>query len=267
MSDKQSRSDSFNFIPGFLKMRRNQYLITFGFMVFFALLGLLVSFGYKFQYEAESVLITNLELVEDTNITEIMVDSQLELVRQLMYHPDITDMVLSVEKEAGNPITLDQLKSMSVVERRLNSTIFKIRDYDPSIAARIANSWAKAAFERLSTAYEHALRVSEAKWMLTTIEDCVTDEKLFEVPFCKNLTPEKVTLYTEAAQETILKESASSLGLTKDIQISQYQLASVPTEPIQGNQASLIIVGALVGLVLSLILFELPFFKQFAEVE
>ena len=267
MSQNQTLTHPDTFVPGFLRLKRNQYLITFGLMVLFALVGLIVGSFYKFQYEAESVLITNLELVEDTNITEIMVDSQLELVRQLMYHPDITNSVLRVEEETGNSITLDQLKSMSVIERRLNSTIIKIRDTDPNIAARIANSWAKAAFERLSTAYEHALLVSEAKWMLTTIEDCVTDEKLIEVPFCENLTPEQVALYTQDAQETILKESVSSLGLTKDLQISQYQLASVPTEPIQGNQASLILIGALVGLVLSLILYELPFFKHLTEVE
>jgi len=236
-------------------------------MILFALIGLILSFFYKFQYEAESVLITNLELVENTNITEIMVDSQLELIRQLLYHSDITDSVILVEERAGNPITLDQLKQKSVIERRLNSTLIKVRDEDPQIAARIANSWVKAAYEKLSEAYKHALLVSEAKWMLTSIEDCLTDETLFETAFCKNLTPEKVILYTDQAQATILKESASSLGLTKDLQISQYQLASIPSEPIQGKKANLMLIGTLVGLVLSMIMYELPCFKNGDEVE
>lgn len=267
MSQKQTLIDPNNFVPGFLKLKKNHYLLTFGLMIVFSFIGFIVGNFYTFQYEAESVLITNLELVEDTNITEIMVDSQLELVRQLMYHSDITDSVLLAEEKAGNPINLDQLKKMSVIERRLNSTLIKIRNYDPQIAARIANTWVEAAYERLTIAYEHALLVSEAKWMLTSIEDCLTDEKLFETPFCESLTPEIVDSYTEKAQATILAESAASLGLTKDLQISQFQLASMPSEPIQGNKANLMLLGALFGLVLSMILYELPFFKHLTEAE
>ncbi len=265
MSDNQRINNQNYFVPGFLNLKKNQYLITVGFMIFFAFIGFAFGSIYKFQYEAESVLITNIEIVADANITEIMVDSQLELVRQLMYHPDITDTVILVEKNAGNPITLDQLKKKSVIERRLNSTIIKVRDYDPQIAARIANSWAEAAFDKLSEAYEHALLVSEAKWLLTSIEDCLSDETLFETGFCDSLSPEIVEVYTKNAQEIILKESGYSLGLTKEIQISQFQPCSVPSEPIPGIKANIVLSGALVGLILSMIFYELPFFKNINE--
>ena len=173
------------FVPAFFKMRKHQYLLTVGLMLLGALIAFFLSSFIKFKYEAESVLITNLELVENTNITEIMVDSQLELVRQLMFHPDITNAVLKVEQEAGNPLTLDQLNKMSQVERRLNSTYIKVRSNDPQIEARIATTWAKTAYERLSQAYQHALLVSEAQWTLTTIEDCLTEEILNQTYFAE----------------------------------------------------------------------------------
>ena len=196
-----------------------------------------------------------------------MVDSQLELIRQLMYTDEITERVIAIENQSGNNITLDQLKRMSVVERRLNSTLIKVRDYDPLIATRIANNWIKAAYERLSIAYEHAVLVSEAKWMLTSIEDCLTDEKLVDVGFCKNLSPEKVRVYTQQAQQTILRESPLSLGLTKDIQISQYQLADTPTQPVQGKSSNFMFIGSLAGIVVSMIMYELPAMKNRTEAE
>lgn len=250
------------FVPAFFKMRKHQYLLTVGLMLLGALIAFFLSSFIKFKYEAESVLITNLELVENTNITEIMVDSQLELVRQLMFHPDITNAVLKVEQEAGNPLTLDQLNKMSQVERRLNSTYIKVRSNDPQIAARIATTWAKTAYERLSQAYQHALLVSEAQWTLTTIEDCLTEEILNQTYFCRNLNPEKVQTLTSESQAVLLAESANSLGLTKDIKISQFQPAAVPMEPVRGSRSSMILLAALAGLVFSLILYELPAFKS-----
>lgn len=267
MDEKKSTNDSASYIPGFLKLRKNQFFITFGLMIVFALLGFVIGKFYKFEYEAEAVLITNLELVEDTNITEMMVDSQLELIRQLMYTDEITERVIAIENQSGNSITLDQLKRMSVVERRLNSTLIKVRDYNPLIATRIANNWIKATYERLSIAYEHAVLVSEAKWMLTSIEDCLTDEKLVDVGFCKNLSPEKVRVYTQQAQQTILRESPLSLGLTKDIQISQYQLADTPTRPVQGKSSNFMFIGSLAGIVVSMIMYELPAMKNRTEAE
>ncbi len=246
------------FVPALFKLKKNQYLLISLTMVFFALLGLLGSFLIKPKYEAKSVLVTNFELVEDTNITELMVYSQLEIVRQIMLHPDITDEVIRLEQEAGNQISMEELKQMSVIEGRLNSTLVKIRSTEPEVAARIATNWVEVSYNRLSEAYEHALLVSEAKWVLTSSEKCLTDEKVFDTAFCKTLSLDSLEKQTEEAQAVILEEGPKSLGLTKEIQVSQFQAASIPTEPIQGGRANFMLIGALAGLVLSMITLEMP---------
>lgn len=250
--------EEYTFVPALFKLKKNQYLLISLMMVFFAMLGLLGSFLIKPNYEAKSILVTNFELVEGTNITEIMVYSQLELVRQIMLHPDITDEVIRLEHQAGNPISLEELKQIGVIEGRLNSTLVKIRSTEPEVAARIATNWVEVAYNRLSEAYEHALLVSEAKWLLTSSENCVSDEKVSQSAFCKNLTLENLEAETDKAQAVILEEGPKSLGLTKEIQISQFQPASIPTEPIQGSRGNFMLIGALIGLVLSMITLEMP---------
>lgn len=265
MIQKTSKNSNNYFVPGFLKMRKHQYLVSFVLMVVFAVVGLLFSFFLAPKYEAESFLITNLELVRDANVTEVMVDSQLELVGQLMYHPDITDQVLKLEASAGNPTTVEALKKNSLIERRLMTTVIKVRDQDPVIATRIASNWAETAHNKLSEAYTHALLVSEAKWTITSIEDCQTDPLVTDTVFCQNLTPEEVNDLTDEAQAVILAEAPQALGLTKDLQISQFQPAALPDEPIQGTRSNLMLAGALIGLILSFVVFELPDFKNQAE--
>ena len=46
------------------------------------------------------------------------------------------------------------------------------------------------------------------------------------------------------------------------MQIAQFQVAEIPEEPIQGERPKLILYGALIGLVLSFIVYELPSFKD-----
>ena len=262
MTEKISNPNRNFFVPGFLRVRREQYLISFILIIFFASAGLLVSLLFPPEYEAESFVITNLELVTDTNVTEIMVDSQLELVRRIMYHPDIVAEVLLLEEAVGNPITYTNLMEKSQIERRLMTNIIKVRDADPETAARIANHWAKVSYENLSQAYSHALLVSDAHWTITSIEDCQSDPLVNETEFCQNLTPEEVARLKYDAHEVILAEGPQTWGLTKDLKVSHFQPASIPKKPIQGARANLILAGGMIGLLLSLIVYELPEFKR-----
>jgi hypothetical protein len=145
------------------------------------------------------------------------------------------------------------------------TTVIKVRDQDPEVAARIGSNWVEIAHNRLSEAYTHALLVSEAKWTVTSIEDCQTDPLVLETGFCQSLTPDEANNLTDEANEVILVEAPQALGLTKDLQISQFQPASVPDEPIQGTRSNLMLAGALIGLVLSFVVFELPDFKVEAD--
>lgn len=262
MGEKISNTNRNFFVPGFLKVRKQQYLVSFILIVFFASAGLLVSLLFPPEYEAEAFIITNMELVRETNITEIMVDSQLELVSQIMYHPDITEKVLSLEEASGNPLTYTELLDNSLIERRLMTTVVKVRDAEPRIAARIASNWVEVAYKRLSQAYSHALLASEAQWTITSIEDCQSDPLVNETEFCQKLTADEVARLADEAYAVILKESPYALGLTKDLQVSQFQPASIPNKPIQGARANLILAGGLIGLFLSLMVFELPEFKR-----
>lgn len=249
------------FTPGFLSMKSQQYLITVILMVIFGFGGFLVSLFIPPQYEAVSYLVTNLEVVQDTNVNEIMIDSQLELIGQLLFYPDITDELLSIENEANNPLTLSELKEKSNIERRLMTTLIKVRDEDPEISARIATNWAEIAFRRLNEAYGHAVLVSEAKGMIATIEGCSTELVISDTDYCQQIYSEDVEKLASEAYDIVQKESPNALGLTKELQISQAQPAAVPAKAIQATRANFIFAGALIGLLISLVAYELIFSK------
>ena len=113
--EKRNRENLTNkeFKPAFLDMGKQQFFYVFILIIIGALLGFSISLFTKPVYEAESRLITNVELVRDANITEIMVDSQLELVRELLYQSDIIDALIVSEAKAGHQIDLQYLRENS----------------------------------------------------------------------------------------------------------------------------------------------------------
>ena len=137
------------------------------------------------------------------------------------------------------------------------STLIKVRDNDPELAALIATTWAENAYERLSEAHTHALTLSQAKATQALLSVCGKDTTKQALPFCQSLTEERTAQLANEIKSTILQESPLSLGLTGELNISQYQPAPIPESPIAFQRSILILAGALAGLTLALILGEL----------
>ena len=225
-------------------------------MIVGALVGLLLGSLLPPVYEAQALVTTNMELVQDTNITEIMIDSQIDQLGVLMYHPDIIQAVVTQFPLTTSGIDAQNFKNETSVERRLMTTILKVRHADPHMAAEIASAWAKAAYERLNEAYPHAVRLSQAKANLRVIESCLNAPLKQNLPLCQSLSVEEAKAISAAANQTILEESPLSLGLTVELNVSQYQPAAVPAEPLWFRRGTMVLAGWFVGLIASLLLAE-----------
>lgn len=245
-----------DFRPKILRAKATEWLGVAGIMLVGALIGLLISLFVPPKYEAVSLLTTNLEVVTGTNVTEIMIDSQVDIVGTLVFHPDIVERVQQRLSESGKSYTATDLINKTKIERRLMSTLIKVRDANPEEAALIATIWAEKAFERLFEAYPHALALSEAKARQAMLTGCLEDPLKQDLPFCQALNPEIVAQTMDETESIILAKSPLSLGLTGELNVSQYQPAAIPNRPIAFYRSTLILVGALAGLVFSVLLGE-----------
>lgn len=246
-----------DFHPRLLRpFRKIPWAALVGAMLIGAILGFTVSLVVPPVYEAKSVVTTNMELVPDTNITEIMVDAEIDMVGTLVYHPDIIQALIQSEKEQGNTLTLEDLKHNGGFERQLMSTIIKYRSTNPETAAHVASEWARVTYERLSSAYPYALAVSAAKAQLTEIESCLNDATKQSLPFCQSLTAESASALREEANQVITKNSPLTLGLTSALNVSQYQPAAIPSEPLWYHRGYLMLAGLALGFVFGVIWIE-----------
>lgn len=245
------------FSPRIFCSRPNDWMSIAAIMLLGALVGLVLSLFLPPKYEATAKLTTNLEIVTGTNVTEIMVDSQVDLIGTLVFHQDVINQVLQSLDEQGLSYTANELTQKTKIERQLMSTLIKVRDNDPEVASLIATTWAEKAYDRLSEAYPHALALSEAKASQAMLKGCLEDTSKKDLPFCLALTPGTAEQLRSESESVILQESPLSLGLTGELNISQYQPAPSPERPVAFQQSILILAGAVAGLVIALLLGEL----------
>ena len=139
MSDDMD-DDRLDFSPSLLaKGSLSAWLILLALMLAGALAGYLISFMKTPIYEATASVSTNLELVQDANITEVMVDAEMDHVSELAYHTEVVDTVLGLSSVqfAGSA---SEFKQMTSVEREMMTTHLKVRHTEAEVAARVASA-------------------------------------------------------------------------------------------------------------------------------
>lgn len=224
------------------------WLLVFAAMFAGALIGALLSLALPPVYEARALLSTNLELVQDANITEIILDAEINHIGELVFHPDVVSALIEKEADNGSALTLEELRKNSSIERQLMNTVIKVRDQSPEDAARIASEWAEILFIRLNEAYEHAVLLSSAKQQYNAVRDCLTAQPKAPQAYCASLSAESTRAELERLVEIIIAESPKTLGLTVALNVSQFQPAVLPREPLYNSRGALILGGALAGL-------------------
>jgi hypothetical protein len=254
----QSRSDLDYQVKLFSRRGGEPWLIVAVCILLGALIGGFLSLFLTPIYEAKALVTTNMELRIDGTITEIMLDAQVNHIGELVFHPDVVSRLIDTEATQGNALTLEDLKQKTGVERQLMNTVIKVKDPDPQMAARIASEWAEILYDRLTEAYPHAVRLSEAKLQYEALSTCFSDALKPPEVLCLSLTPEALSKELERLNAIILEESPQSLGLTLAVNVSQYQPAAVPAEPLNFQRGTLILGGAGVGLIVGIFLNEIP---------
>lgn len=243
-----------DFYPVLLQRNSGKaWLLVLIAMLLGAGLGYLSTLFLSPVYEGKAILSMNMELVPGNNITEIMVDAEINHIGELAWHPDVLSSLFAAE----SAIDEESLRRNGSVERQLMNTVLKYRSADSSTAANVATSWASSLFERIQAAYPYALKVSQAKELLTAIEDCRLKPENTILPFCIALNEQNAATMISEANLVIEENFSYSLGLTKDLNPGSVIPAANPAPQVANRRGALILAGTLAGFSLGVVLTEL----------
>jgi len=252
-------ASDFDYHPALVSFKQyRQWWIVAAAMILGALIGLGLSYLFPPVYEAVFKVTTNTRLTVDPNITEIMVNNSLLHVGELVYQPDVLNQVINEEKKQGINLTLNDLHRISSVERQITSTLLKIHWGDPQTAAQIANTWGKIFYSALQAGYQQAILADELSQVQTILKNCLAGTPV-AADAQQPCGSSKSELEAAIAQNTekIAKAELGSLGLYRELNVSEYQEAPIPTAPVRGERGWMIAGGAGIGFILALLVIEI----------
>jgi uncharacterized protein involved in exopolysaccharide biosynthesis len=245
-------NDKTNLKFSFLKKSSKDWLVLFICIVVVALLAYGFSFLKKPIYEAHASVTTNIHLHKEGPVTEFMLDSQVNHIGDLFFTPYITGELIAQEAKEGLDLTLEDLKKMGQVERRMLTTLIKIRHENPEIAARIATNWAKILMEAAETAYPYAVEVAGAKNKLILLQNCANpNEGVSLDAFCSSMTKTEYDQALNEAESILVEIGDKTLGLSEYLNISHYEPASVPAKPMSYSRGSMALAGGALGMLIA----------------
>lgn len=228
------------------------------FAVLGAIAGLLFTFILPPTYEAIFTLTTNFEIDPTEEITELMLDGAINHVGELVFNQEVLYHLIAQEAANGNNITSEQLKQITTVERKLTSTLIKVRWHDPVIAARIANTWGLSLYNRLQNAYEQSLVSDSLSDYQDSMESCMlqTEGSYTKEP-CFGMDQDQLEETLTELSVKISEARDLSLGLHPFLYVNHYVEADVPAKPLFYSKNLLILAGGAIGLITSVIILEI----------
>ncbi|HHV06078.1 MAG TPA: hypothetical protein GXX60_06135 [Anaerolineaceae bacterium] len=243
-----------------LKKGSHDWLVIVVFIIIGSLIGYGISFFKTPLYEATALVTTNMHLNPAGPVNEFMLDAQINHIGDLYFNKTVVQKLLETENENGLNISFDELKNIASVERRMLSSLIKVRHADPVIASQIASDWAEILYKTLQDAYPYAVKVSIAKNKLLLLEKCASakpSENNDWKQVCEWINEDDIEQSISEAEDIIINNSDRTFGLSDYLNISQWQPAEIPTKPISYHRGSMVFAGGVIGFILAMVFFVL----------
>jgi hypothetical protein len=239
----------------FIKAIRRWPLIV-GIGLIGAVFGFLLSLVFRPRYEAKATMAVNIHygiteplelVVEDRALNRVAAIIQSDTVIQ----GALNSLEATIRSQRGWMEAAD-LWQVLRLDRRLAEWDLVAIDVDPVIAANLAQAWAEAALPVLDEAAEHALRAvalmadNHFEVGCVPTSELVGDIEILDL-FCCIQTED---LDSEKLSDELRKEITLSRGMMPNISYELIREARPPTDPVIWARGSLILSGALIGLIL-----------------
>lgn len=228
-------------------------------MPLLSLLGAVVGWGiHQIQpplYEARAIFTVSinynqpdiLDKIDDTHYAED------QMVVSAMAGMRATEVLNQVAIEAAKyGVTPEDLVvgKRIFIERKTAEVYLIVRHADPQVAVDLANLWAEKALAYLKEGQVHALRSYTLSQKIKNLAACIHSG---QEGLCQGLTKEELDNQLNQAEAELQGEVQASRGLIPAILFDITSLASLPETAVVFQPQVLVLAGAFIGFLISLV--------------
>lgn len=252
----------------------NRALSRWWIVVLCMLTGGLMGWGFHMVnppiYESMATITVNIDFLK-VDLTQYEEDYAINVAQAVAISASVKDLVFSEAQDSGSSVRPEQVQMSLEVKQSIWE--FHVRANDPAVASKLANIWSDTAYAILIQGRDHALRAEQLQIELSSLANCfsigdVSSESIpsYLWPDCKLYTLAKIKSVLEQNFSQYKTEQALSQGISSFLIINQLEPAIASDAPIEYHQATLVLAGAFIGFVISLLIVNIRKEKRNAEV-
>ncbi len=205
-------------------------------------------------YQAQAVINSSVDFSYTGELTDVEEDYMIQAVGGVIRSDEVSEAAYQAVKAAGIPVDQQEFEEMRSLQRRFVDWLLVVQHTDAQTAVDLANIWADAAWVVLDEANNHASILGGLLDFREALSSCLmTKEEENEAqPVCEASSLEEIQAELDRVKLLIEEEKLASRGLVPGTVTSFTQNAVFPASPTLLGRNTLVLAGALIGLLVGL---------------
>lgn len=215
-------------------------------------------------YEATAEFSIAIDYVSTGPMTQYAEDLAINTAGHIFDSKDTLQILVDQANREGITINLAGIYDKVRLERRFSIWTLRVRDPDPSVAARIAEIWLREGGALLRQRYQHALQAQQLERYLQSQESYLAKlaarELFFEPGNAARFADIQGNL--KEAGAALFQERLASQGMFAGLTLGPVNAPEVSSRPVTLNRNLYVALGGLLGMVVGIVLVELAAHKR-----
>ncbi len=200
-------------------------------------------------FEAAAEITVSIDFTRTGALTDAEEDFAVGVVGDLIQSDAVFEAVFAQAQTMDEGIDREALRQSLSADRYYNVWRMRARDGNSQQAADLVNAWGQAAYTALSEAAAHARAAYQWETYLDGLTSCVGQSVGMEpAPAeCRRWELSELQNEIQRVGQILRAEKDAAQGIVPWSAYSEVRLAEVPSSPVQGTTAVLLVCGALLG--------------------
>lgn len=207
-------------------------------------------------YEGRASISFAFNLARTGSITTAEEDMAMQTLMAILHLPPVYDRVVASARAQNIPLESFPQWSKITLERKQAQWVLRIRFSNPQDAAQLTNLWIEEAYTQLVEAGKHSEQAESLRRQLEGLENCLQNMAVVEpaTAQCSWTSQGELQRELKTLGERYLQEKQAARGLVPAISFVLSEKAVPNPTPAAFDRNSMVVAGALLGLVAAVIL-------------
>lgn len=223
------------------------------------IIGLLISNQIRTLFESSATFSVTIDYRQTGALSDVQEDQAMRGVGSVIFSDRVIDQTLNQLQDSSYRIEREDFYQNAFLDRNEFRWTIRFRDHNPQNAQQVITIWGKNAESILSEGLKSALIVDSYYLLLDGLKNCLQRQTIDNGSgqICGFSSTSELLDEIQYLALQIQAEKENSQGLFSALSVEMVEAGRVSEKPVRYNQNTLVLSGAIIGLIVSIFYYSL----------